>query len=45
MGAAVVALALGFTGLGATVLLSLLLALLLVQMVYGAVVWFRTAPT
>ena len=41
MGAAVVAL--GFTELGATVFLGLLLGLLLVQMVYGAVVWFRSA--
>ena len=39
-----VALALGFTGPGVMVLLSLLLALLLVQMVYGAVVWFRVPP-
>ncbi len=38
MGAAVVALVLGFTGLGEMVPLSLLLALLLVQMVFGAVV-------
>ena len=43
MGAAVVAL--GFTELGEMVLLSLLLTLLLVQMVYGAVVWFREVPT
>ena len=43
MDAAVVAL--GFTGLGAMVFLSLLLVLLLVQMVYGAVVWFRRAAT